>query len=93
MLTREDLLTDDASNEGSVADLVSRVSSTISPSEPLIAALERMLEEGSEHLAVVEGDQVVGILTKTDILRAGAESFALERAQPGWRSRRRVGRR
>ena len=44
-------------------------------------------EEEIERLPVVAGDRLVGICTRTDILRARRRQFEHERAQKGWRPR------
>ena len=85
VVSRTDLLrgggwTDDAP-VGKVAstDVVS-VTSTAS----VIDALERMLEEEIEHLPVIDGDRLVGICTRTDVMRARKEQLAHEHTEPGW---------
>lgn len=42
----------------------------LSPEEDALTALERMGEHGYARALVMEGDQLVGILSKTDLLRA-----------------------
>ena len=49
--------------------------------------MQRILEEEVEHLPVLVGDRLVGICTRTDILRARRRQFEHERAQKGWRPR------
>ncbi|MEY2569863.1 MAG: hypothetical protein QOE63_213 [Acidimicrobiaceae bacterium] len=67
---------------------------TVAPGDLGIVALQRMLEEGVDHLPVIEQGRLVGICTRTDILRVRHERFALERVQPGWRpARARINRR
>jgi GABA permease len=51
---------------------------------PLADALAVMVEEGLEHLPVVDHDRLVGMCTRADIVRARAEQAALERRQTGW---------
>jgi CBS-domain-containing membrane protein len=51
----------------------------------VIVALERMLDEGVDHLPVLDSDRrVVGICTRTDVLSARRRHFALDRRQTGW---------
>ena len=85
MLTRLDLL-QDASNDDtvSVLDLASRGPVTVAPEQPAERAVDVMLEEGSEHVPVVDGDRLVGIVTRTDLLRVRERSHHAERQQPGW---------
>lgn len=42
----------------------------LSPEEDALTALERMAERGYVRALVMEGDQLLGILSKTDLLRA-----------------------
>jgi H+/Cl- antiporter ClcA len=58
---------------------------TVTPDQSLVAALRVLLEEGIGHLPVVEDGHLVGMCTRTDILRARARSFDAEGRQPGWR--------
>jgi CBS domain-containing protein len=51
-------------------------------------ALERMLEEDVEHLPVIDDGRIVGICTRSDIMRVRREQFAHERTEPGWLSRK-----
>jgi CBS domain-containing protein len=85
IVTRGDLLR----YEGSRADPVSAVASTdvvtISPDRTLREGLRLIVEEGVEHLPVVAEGRLVGICTRTDIMRARRREFELERLQPGWR--------
>ena len=51
---------------------------TISPSATIQEAAERMLEYQVSGLPVVRGNQLVGILTESDIFRLVVESWAEE---------------
>jgi acetoin utilization protein AcuB len=51
---------------------------TISPSATIQEAAERMLEHQVSGLPVVRGNQLVGILTESDIFRLVVESWAEE---------------
>ena len=52
---------------------------------PVWTALARMLEEDVGHLPVLAGDRLVGMCTRTDILRARRRLLDDEHLQPGWR--------
>jgi CBS domain-containing protein len=67
-------------------DIGSRDVVSVGPDEPLFAALDRMLAEDIEHLPVLQDGRLVGICTRTDILRARQRQMEHERLQPGWRS-------
>src|SRR5437764_1606847 len=58
---------------------------TVAPTDSLLVALQQILTENVGHLPVVSGDQVVGMCTRTDILRARKNRMEHERLQPGWR--------
>jgi len=52
--------------------------------ESVYAALSRMVEEGVEHLPVVDGDRVVGICTRADLLQVRLRELDQERVERGW---------
>jgi tRNA nucleotidyltransferase (CCA-adding enzyme) len=55
---------------------------TASPDAPL-AELQRLLAAGSERVAVLDGDRIAGVVTRSDLLRAlGGGSAAPERPGP-----------
>lgn len=68
-------------SELGAADVIS-----VRSSERVIDALERMLEEDIEHLPVIDDGVLVGICTRSDVLRARRRQFTAERMQDGWRS-------
>jgi len=56
---------------------------TVSPGDPVAVAMERLIEESVEHLPVVdEAGRVVGMCTRTDIIRARTAQTSEERRQP-----------
>jgi len=89
VVSRSDLLrggewTEDAPvGKVASADVVS-----VMPTDSVIDALERMLEEEIEHLPVIDGDRLVGICTRTDVMRARKEQLAHEHTEPGWLRRK-----
>jgi CBS domain-containing protein len=85
MLSRGDILARVAEGDEPVSAIASRDVIAVSPDDTLFAALHRMLNEGVEHLPVVAAGRLVGICTRTDILRARARQLEHELAQPGWR--------
>lgn len=51
----------------------------------LVDVLKLMVDEQVSHLPVVDDDNVlIGICTRTDVLRARGQEFALERLDKGW---------
>jgi CBS-domain-containing membrane protein len=87
IVTRGDLLRFTDADGRPVRDVASRDVVTVDPSDPLIVALQRMLDEDIEHLPVVQDGRLVGMCTRTDILRARRRQFEHERLQEGWGSR------
>ncbi|MFN2593518.1 MAG: chloride channel protein [Actinomycetota bacterium] len=86
IVTQQDLLADDASEETPLSDLIRHKAPTVAPDDLLVVAVEQFVEEDIDHLPVVDASgKLVGIVTKSDVLRARAERFAHERAEPGWR--------
>jgi CBS domain-containing protein len=51
----------------------------------MLTVLERMLEEGVDHLPVVSDQRLVGVCTRTDVLRARGRHLDLERFDEGWK--------
>jgi CBS domain-containing protein len=84
LLERGDILLGDPPAGGTVLDVAHGDVVSVERATPLVEALELMVEEGIDHLPVVDGDRLVGICTRTDIVRARAEQVAQERRQPGW---------
>lgn len=66
------------------ADLASPDVLSVRPNETLLCALEHMASEQVDHLVVAEAGLMVGILTRTDLLRARSAQFAAERVEHGW---------
>lgn len=85
IVARGDLMRQPADDAEPVSGVASRDVVTVAPDDTVFAALHRILEEGVEHLPVVEGGRLVGICTRTDVLRARRAQMELERPQPGWR--------
>ena len=88
LVARGDLLTDDTPDDEPVGSVASADVVSVAPDDTVLTALQRMLEEEVEHVPVLVGDALVGICTRTDVLRARRRQFDLERAQVGWRPRR-----
>ncbi|MDQ1446075.1 MAG: hypothetical protein QOI20_2539, partial [Acidimicrobiaceae bacterium] len=88
MIARGDLLRDGAwTDESPVEDVASPDIVSVAPTDTVSDALERMLEEHIEHLPVMDGERLVGICTRTDIMRARRVQWAHEQPEPGWRPR------
>jgi CBS domain-containing protein len=83
IVTRSDLLVDDVDDEKPVLEIASQDVVTVTPDDVAITALQRIVEEGVEHLPVVDGGILVGVCTRTDLLRVRAPQFASERHDGG----------
>ena len=58
---------------------------TTTPDARLVDALKLMVDEDVSHLPVINEENILmGICTRTDILRARGQEFALERLETGW---------
>jgi H+/Cl- antiporter ClcA len=89
IVARGDLLIEEVRDTDPVMEVASTDVVTIAPEEPLAEGLRRMLQEGVEHLPVTDRDgRLVGICTRTDILRARERQFEHERRQRGWNGNR-----
>ncbi|HEY8524905.1 MAG TPA: chloride channel protein [Acidimicrobiales bacterium] len=92
IVTRGDLLAGHLADDQPVRDEASQDVATVGPDDLAITAFERMTEEGVTHIPVVDGDgRLIGIVTRTDLLRVTGRRFEHERPQPGWRPRARRG--
>ncbi len=84
MVSRKDLLGPDVTENQQVGD-VARDPILVSPDDTLRSALQQILESDLTALPVVDDGRLVGICTRTDILRARLHQFEQERVQEGWR--------
>ena len=85
MISRGDLLRGTGWNDASpIGEVASRDVVSVGSADSVIVALERMLEEEVEHLPVIDDDRLVGICTRTDVMRARQTQFAHEQTEPGW---------
>ena len=90
IVSRGDLLFQDAVPDRTpVLEFATTELVSVGPHDLAVTALQRMVEEHVEHLPVIDADVLVGICTRTDLLRVRADQFDLERHQPGWRLRSR----
>jgi CBS domain-containing protein len=74
----------DPPDDGTALDVAHRDVVAVTSATPLVDALELMVDEGIEHLPVVDDDRLVGMCTRADIVRVRADQIALERRQAGW---------
>ncbi len=89
ILTRRDLI--NATPGDTAGDVAEPQVITATPDETVGSALQRMLEEDVDHLPVMDGDRLVGMCTRTDVLHTRRKLIEHERSQPGWIGRLREG--
>ncbi len=79
------LLVDDDADTKPVLEYASEDVVAVRPDDLAVTALERLVQERIEHVPVLDGDRLVGICTRTDLLGIRARQFELETHQTGWR--------
>jgi chloride channel protein, CIC family len=86
IVTRGDVLSE-AHDDGAALSSVASVNVvSVAPDATLRDVLEKLLEQHVDHLPVVDDDRrLVGICTRTDVLRGRAGHLEHDRPQPGWR--------
>jgi H+/Cl- antiporter ClcA/predicted transcriptional regulator len=86
IVSRTDLLIDGSTPPDSPVDAIAAHDVvSVAPTDSLDAALQQMLEEGVEHLPVIDHDALVGICTRSDIIGARRAQWSHEKTEPGWR--------
>jgi CBS-domain-containing membrane protein len=91
---QSDLLRDEVPDETPALGVASTDVVTAKADEPLLTVVEDIVDEGVEHVPVVDSNgRMVGICTRTDVFRVRREHAEHERRQLGWRASRRNGHR
>jgi len=85
IIAREDVLDTEATEDRPAVEVGSSDVVTVTSDQPLAVALRLLLDEGIGHLPVVDDGRLVGMCTRTDILRARQRRYEEEAMQPGWR--------
>jgi chloride channel protein, CIC family len=85
IVARGDLLRETDGEALPLIDIATRDVVTVEAGDTVLHALRLMLEEDVDHLPVVQAGMLVGMCSRTDVLRARGQGFEHERAQPGWR--------
>ena len=87
VVTRGDVLREDADPDARIEPMDPRDVIHVSPADPVLLALQRMVDEAVDHLPVLDRREgLVGIVTRTDVLRARHRHLAHEQREPGWLS-------
>jgi H+/Cl- antiporter ClcA/predicted transcriptional regulator len=85
MVSRSDLLGPDVTADVRLSQIARTDVVTVTPDDTLLTALERIIDEEVEHLPVIDADHhIVGMCTRTDILRARSRYLAADQRQEGW---------
>lgn len=87
IVSRGDLLNTEAADDTPVLRLASHDLVTVGVEDSVLDALRRIVEERLDHLPVVDEGRLVGICTRTDVLRARKAQLDDEQPQLGWGSR------
>jgi CBS domain-containing protein len=88
IIARSDLFGDDALTATTVADLARIDVITIASADTVGDASRLMIAEGVDHLPVLDAEErLVGMCTRTDILKAASTVLAAESREQGWLSR------
>jgi CBS domain-containing protein len=84
VLTRGDLLAEELDDGAPVKGVAGDTVVSVPSDATLLDVLQRLLDENIEHVPVVDDDRLVGICTRTDILRGRGGHLEHDRLQPGW---------
>lgn len=85
MVSKTDLLLAEVDEDADLTSIMSKDVVTTTPEATLVDVLKLMVDEGVSHLPVVNDDKLLmGICTRSDVLRARGQEFALERLDAGW---------
>src|SRR5690606_37706186 len=79
IVTRGDVLRSEAPDDQPLFEVASEDVISVAPGDSAQTALRAMIEESIEHVPVVEGGVLVGICTRTDLLKVRRRQLALER--------------
>jgi CBS domain-containing protein len=91
IVTRSDLLAVGEDEPRSLSDCFAADLVSVDPDDVALTVLQRMLDSEVDHVPVLRDGRLVGICTRTDLLRARHRVAAAEQRQPGWLARLRVG--
>jgi CBS domain-containing protein len=87
LVTQKDIIAAQLLSEGvyhrlTLEDIMSSPVVTISPDADLVQAIALMHQSGKRHIPVIEGDDIIGIVTSTDVLRVIATKKLVGRGSP-----------
>ena len=82
IVSRNDLLVRDLPDAAPVKDVATTDVLTVEPDDSLLTVLERMTEDGVDHVPVVEHDRLVGICTARTCCARGAATSSTSDLSP-----------
>jgi H+/Cl- antiporter ClcA len=85
IVSRGDVLSDEWGDDEPLIRHANTDVVTVRPADPAQVALRRMVDESVEHLPVVDGRRVVGICTRTDLLKVRRRQLQHEQRERGVR--------
>lgn len=83
MIGRRELLSGDLDPTSSISAITTGEVLSVGPGDHAIDALHLMVDEQVEHILVLDAGRLVGICTRTDLLKVRREQRGLEQLQPG----------
>ena len=83
IVSRGDILGNDSGDDEPLVSLASADVVTVSPGDRAQIALRLMVDESVEHLPVVADGRLVGICTRTDLLKVRRRQLEHEQRDPG----------
>ena len=83
MIGRRELLSGDLDPTSSISAITTSEVLSVGPGDHAIDALHLMVDEQVEHILVLDAGRLVGICTRTDLLKVRREQRGLEQLQPG----------
>ena len=83
IVTRGDVLGDEARPDDSVLEVASRDVVSVTPDAPAVVAMNLMIDESIEHVPVIADGRLLGICTRTDLLKVSHVQREHERPQDG----------
>ena len=89
VVSRADVL--GANGDAAVVDDLASPPVSVRPDDRAIVVLQAMLDEDVDHLTVLDGERLVGICTRTDLLRARHAVQRADEPEQGWIGRLRRG--
>ena len=85
IVTRGDLLGASVDDDEPVTAVASSDVVTVTPDDTMLTVLERMTEEEVDHLPVISDGRLIGICTRTDVLRTRGRDLSSDRLEEGWK--------